>query len=90
MLESLFNIVASRNFICERVLLFVSPENTITNSTGEFGLDETLTECKVSIFFKRYRSSRLEAFCKKSVFRNFTKFTGKYLCQSLFFLTKLQ
>ena len=24
-------------------------------------------------------------FCKKSVLRNFTKFTGKYLCQSLFF-----
>ena len=24
-------------------------------------------------------------FCKKDVLRNFTKFTGKYLCQSLFF-----
>ena len=32
---------------------FVSPQNTITNSGGEFGLDETSTECKVSIFFKR-------------------------------------
>ena len=29
---------------------FVSPQNTITNSGGEFGLDETSTECKVSIF----------------------------------------
>ena len=36
--------------ICERLLLFVSPQNTITNSGGEFGLDETSTECKVSIF----------------------------------------
>ena len=26
-----------------------------------------------------------EVFCKKSVLRNFAKFTGKYLCQSLFF-----
>ena len=32
-----------------------------------------------------HRSSRLEVFCKKGVLRNFTKFTGKHLCQSLFF-----
>ena len=31
------------------------------------------------------RSSRPEVFCKKGVFRKFTKFTGKLLCQSLFF-----
>ena len=35
------------------------------------------------------RSSRPEVFCKKGVLRNFTKFTGKHLCQSLF-LIKLQ
>ena len=34
----------------ERLLLFVSLQNAITNSRGEFGLDETSTECKVSIF----------------------------------------
>ena len=33
--------------ISERLLLFVSPQNTITNSGGEFELDETSTECKV-------------------------------------------
>ena len=32
-----------------------------------------------------YRSSRPEVFCKKDVFKNFAKFTGKHLCQSLFF-----
>ena len=37
----------------------------------------------------RSRSSRLEMFCKKGVFRNFAKFTGKDLCQSVF-LIKLQ
>ena len=37
--------------ISERLLLFVSPQNTITNSGGKFGLDETSTEFKV--FFKR-------------------------------------
>ena len=31
------------------------------------------------------RSSRPKVFCKKGVLRNFTKFTGKHLCQSLFF-----
>ena len=31
------------------------------------------------------RSSRPEVFCKKDVLRNFTKFTGKHLCQNLFF-----
>ena len=32
-----------------------------------------------------FRSSRPEVFCKKGVLRNFTKFTRKPLCQSLFF-----
>ena len=32
-----------------------------------------------------YRSSRLEVFCKKVVLWNFAKFTGKHLCQTLFF-----
>ena len=53
MLESVFNSVAERNFIDERLLLFVSPQNTIASSSGEFGLDETSTECKVSVFLKR-------------------------------------
>ena len=30
------------------------------------------------------RSSRPEVFCKKGVLKNFTKFTEKHLCQSLF------
>ena len=33
----------------------------------------------------RIRSNHLEVFCKKGVLRNFAKFTGKHLCQSLFF-----
>ena len=37
------------------------------------------------VFFNRYRSSRPEVFCKKGVLRNFAKFTGKHLRQSLFF-----
>ena len=48
MLESLFNNAAGLQ-VCERLLLFVSPQNTIIKSGGEVGLDETSTECKVSI-----------------------------------------
>ena len=33
----------------------------------------------------RFRSSRLEVFCKKSVLKNFAKFSGKHLSQILFF-----
>ena len=31
------------------------------------------------------RSSRPDVFCEKGVLRNFAKFTGKHLCQGLFF-----
>ena len=34
---------------------------------------------------QRNRNSRSDMFCKKSAFKNFTKFTGKHLCQSLLF-----
>ena len=36
-------------------------------------------------YVELFRSSRPEVFCKKSVLINFAKFTGKHLCQSLFF-----
>ena len=48
MLESLFNNAAGLQ-VCERLLLFVSPQNTVIKSGGEVELDETSTECKVSI-----------------------------------------
>ena len=31
------------------------------------------------------RSSRLDVFCRKGIFRSFAKFIGKHLCESLFF-----
>ena len=34
---------------------------------------------------RSFRSSRLEVLCRKGVLRNFTKFTRKHLCHSLFF-----
>ena len=45
-----------------------------------------MTGMKWEIFFMdKYRSSHPEVFCKKGVLRNFAKFTGKHLCQGLFF-----
>ena len=32
-----------------------------------------------------FRSSRPEVFCRKGALKNFPKFTGKHLCQSLFY-----
>ena len=44
---------------------------------------------KKSVHFQKkvitYRSSRPVVFCKKGALRNFTKYSGKHLCQSLFF-----
>ena len=35
--------------------------------------------------FRLFRSSHTGVLCKKVVLRNFAKFTGKHLCQSLYF-----
>ena len=40
---------------------------------------------RLSEHFQKERSSRPEVFCKKCVLENFTKFTGKQLCQIIFF-----
>ena len=46
---------------------------------------KNVTTCIQLMYSSRNGSSRPEVFCKKSVLRNFTKFMGKHLCQSLFF-----
>ena len=43
---------------------------------------------KWNVTISTYRSSRPEVFCKKGVLGNFTKFTGKHLCQRFFFKKK--
>ena len=45
--------------------------------------NENLTDFNQNMCF--YRSSRPEVFYKKVVLRCFAKFTGKHLCQGLFF-----
>ena len=40
---------------------------------------------KIYMLFSLNRSSCPEVFCKKGVLKHFAKFTGKHMCQSLFF-----
>ena len=39
----------------------------------------------IKFFVFSFKSSRPEVFCEKVVLRNFTKLSGKHLCQSFFF-----
>ena len=44
--------------------------------------------CKYNYFWmelRRFKSNLPEVLCKKGAFKNFSKFTGTHLCQSLFF-----
>ena len=53
------------------------------NTTKEAKLSNILVQ--LHYFNTIFRSSRPEVFCKKGVFGNFAKITGKHPCQSLFF-----
>ena len=49
-------------------------------------LDKLYTQRKLYFAYGfKYKSSRPDVFCKRGVLRNFTKFTGKHLCQGLYF-----
>ena len=69
-----------------------SPVNTLHISRITFPKSTSLDSCIWNINFVStklcinfYWSSRPKKFFKKVVLRNLTKFTGKHLCQSLFF-----
>ena len=49
------------------------------------GPEKPLTSFAWRFEIVNLRSSRPDVFCRKDVLKNFAKFTGKYLCQSLFF-----
>ena len=49
-------------------------------------LIRTPRNCFFGFFSRVSRSSRPDVFCKKGVVRNFSQFTGKHLCQSLFLI----
>ena len=66
-----------------RLLLTLKSDDlvkTILDGDKKFGNDS-----KFKILTATIRSSHQRCSMKKGVLRNFTKFTGKHLCQSLFF-----
>ena len=101
MLESLFNKVAGLTPILKSIfqrLLLCCTRTThcyhgVIRFTFTFFLIITTTTVNISnvcFWFKlkrlqRIRSSYQRCFIIKGVLRNFSKFTGKQLCQSLFF-----
>ena len=65
--------------------MVIQKNNASDVNDVDIGCHELKTTLFVIALFLRDRSSRPEVFCKKVVLRNFSKFTGKHLCQSLFF-----
>ena len=66
-------LYAKENISCKLVNLFISSGESEIIAL-EFGISNI-----------KCRSSRPEEFCKKVVLKSFAKFTGKHLCQILFF-----
>ena len=65
-------------------LLHIYRTHFLENTSGRLLLDVCNFPFPQTIF-RTYRSSRPKVFCKTGIFRNFAKFTGKHLSQSLFF-----
>ena len=66
---------------------------TLPNTAERRSLNDTNNDSKTNKITTKYcfttaRSSHPGVFCRKGVLRNFAKFTGKHLCQSLFFNKK--
>ena len=68
-------------------IFYIEPFNDFHDgSFKKLALSRRKRPCEdLTVHFKKCRSSRLEVFSKKLVIKNFTKFSGKYLCQSIFF-----
>ena len=57
--------IRKNKFLCEKIMVVLDGTNIQESSINQAII----------------RSSRPVVFCKKGVLRNFTKFTGKHLCQ---------
>ena len=88
------SIYTNGKYIRKRFWLFQNwqDSSTWTSETSEnvylFVFISSFVSFKYIYFFdvvRNHRSSRPEVLCKKGVPRNFAKFTGKHMCQSLLF-----
>ena len=76
-----FNLLTNLFFQIFQIHTFFQIYTLVNHIDGNTGHEEWLSG--------KHRTSPPNVFCKKGVLENFTKFTGKHLCQSLF-LIKLQ
>ena len=84
--EKVFNFTIIRIQISfSKFQLPAMSDSSLLSSEASLSSSDPLDSFSNFDKLKPYRSSRLEVFCKKGVLRNFTKFTGKCLCQSLIF-----
>ena len=79
MLRSVFG----KKGVCSKSVTKTFSRNKFLVSEFIFKLVYHWESCRWSEICCVYRSGRPEVFCKKGVLRNFAKFTGKHLCQSL-------
>ena len=96
---NLFQKQTEQIHICSQKFSGVKEKVHQVNRSRRHLVVETLTgdsswktyELRITLLFSfcvirnKRRSSRLEVFCKTCILRNFAKFTGKHLRQSLFF-----
>ena len=68
-----------------RVKIWKYDNVILPDTVRKLNAHKTLTEEVQDISWTHYQKQPPELFCKKRCFRNFAKFTGKHLCQSLFF-----
>ena len=76
------------NFFIKKLPIEIKKNQYSLPLTDELILSSHKKFLHIFSFFSQqshFRSSRPEVFCKKFVLTNFAKFTGKHLCQSLFF-----
>ena len=62
----------------------------ISSCLKSYSLIMDVRVVRITVNVLLHRSNRPEVFCKNGVLRNFAKFTGKHLCQRLFFTAGLR
>ena len=67
------------------MLIFIKKEHFQKDTSRHMYNLYKKINCIINIWYQGLRSSHPAVFCKKGVLRYFTKFTGKHLCQSLYF-----
>ena len=83
MVKNIFSEAVAQRCFMEKVFLETS-QNSQENTSAKVSFLIKLA----CTFIKKETLAQLfscEVFCKKGVLRKLTKFTGKHLCQSLFF-----